>query len=241
MLANMRCGSMAKPCRAVATLPRVAVSARHSLHRPSTLKVVCMAHPRRIAKVSSQIQREVSDLLVNDKTLQAAVSPERATTDNVTAVASITHVHVTNDLQHVKVYVSIYSDQRGKKTAFNNLKKLESYVRGHIGKRVRLRLTPEIVFVYDDAREEAELVARVLEEEQRRMYGPPPTSSSAYDDDDEEDEEEGEEGFFDVDEADEKLLKGYSSDDIFKQPGPFDSMFTGGEHVPVRGGQGKRR
>jgi ribosome-binding factor A len=126
----------------------LAVPAAWSAITPTRLLV--QAHPRRIAKVASQIQREVSNLLVTDKVipvaqlhaaathpplavcrmqvLQAAISPERATTDSVTAVASITHVHVTNDLQHVKVYVSVYSDRLGKKTAFNNLKKLESCV-----------------------------------------------------------------------------------------------------------------
>jgi ribosome-binding factor A len=59
------------------------------------------------------------------QTIKDAIDPERAVTDVVTAVASITQVYVSNDLQYIKAYVSIYSDPRGKKTAFNNLKKLE--------------------------------------------------------------------------------------------------------------------
>ncbi len=39
-----------------------------------------------------------------------------------------------------------------------------------IGARVRLRLTPEIRFVYDDAEEEADLVARVIGREEVERY-----------------------------------------------------------------------
>lgn len=76
-----------------------------------------MAHPRRVAKVASQIQREISELLIYDPVVQTAVCQERKTSmdDQLSAVASITHVYVSNDLQVVKAYVSIYSDDIGKR------------------------------------------------------------------------------------------------------------------------------
>ena len=37
----------------------------------------------------------------------------------------------------VKIYVSIYSDDFGKKRAMSNLKRMESYVRREMGQRVR--------------------------------------------------------------------------------------------------------
>ncbi|KAL6756881.1 ribosome-binding factor A domain-containing protein [Haematococcus lacustris] len=124
-----------------------------------SLSVVCMAHPRRVAKVSSAIQRELSQLFLYDKVLSQAICPDRRLGgDEISAVASITDVYVSNDLQVVKVYVSIYSDSQGKKTAMENLKRLEPYVRRVMAQRVVLRLTPEYRFEYDDSIEEADLV-----------------------------------------------------------------------------------
>lgn len=59
--------------------------------------------------------------------LQEAICPERrfAMDNQLSAVASITSVYVSNDMQVVKVYVSIYSDERGKSRAMANLKRLE--------------------------------------------------------------------------------------------------------------------
>lgn len=58
--------------------------------------------------------------------MQSAISPNRKLGDDqLSAVASVTEVYVANDLQFVRVYVSIYSDEKGKKKAMENLKKLE--------------------------------------------------------------------------------------------------------------------
>eukprot|EP00878_Enallax_costatus_P036865 GHUV01041442.1.p2 GENE.GHUV01041442.1~~GHUV01041442.1.p2 ORF type:complete len:127 (+),score=15.24 GHUV01041442.1:632-1012(+) len=63
--------------------------------------LVCFAHPRRVAKVASQIQREISEMFIYDKVVQAAICPEKRAglDDKLSAVASITHVYVSNDLQ----------------------------------------------------------------------------------------------------------------------------------------------
>ncbi len=68
------------------------------------------AHPRRVAKVAKQIEREVGQLLISDKTMQAAVCPERRRGFDgaLSALASVTEVQISNDLQVAKVYLSIY-------------------------------------------------------------------------------------------------------------------------------------
>jgi ribosome-binding factor A len=93
------------------------------------------------------------------------ISPEeRMGVDNVISVmVTVADVEVSNDLQVVKVFVSILGDERGKKNALNGLKKLEGYVRRNIGKRVSLRLTPEIRFVYDDSFERGQRVSSLLD------------------------------------------------------------------------------
>ena len=83
--------------------------------------------------------------------------------DNVISVmVTVSDVEVSNDLQVVKVFVSILGDERGKQNAINGLKKMEGYCRRNIGKKVSLRLTPEIRFVYDDSFERGQKVSNLL-------------------------------------------------------------------------------
>lgn len=51
----------------------------------------------------------------------------------------------------VKVYVSVFGDERGKEVAISGLKSKAKYVRGQLGKRMKLRLTPEIRFIEDES------------------------------------------------------------------------------------------
>lgn len=141
--------------------------------------VTQMAHPRRVAKVAKQIEREVGQLLISDKVLQQAVCPERRRGFDgaVSALASVTEVQISNDLQVAKVYLSIYSDELGVAAAMEGLQKLEGYVRKHIGRQIRLRLTPEVRFVLDDSLERTERVYKLLDQVRKIESGqaePPP-------------------------------------------------------------------
>ena len=51
----------------------------------------------------------------------------------------------------VKVYVSVFGDERGREVAISGLKSKAKYVRSMLGKRMKLRLTPEIRFIQDDS------------------------------------------------------------------------------------------
>lgn len=51
------------------------------------------------------------------------------------------------------MYVSVFGDERGKKVAIEGLKAKTKYVRSQIGKRMKLRLTPEIRFIEDESME----------------------------------------------------------------------------------------
>jgi len=59
--------------------------------------------------------------------LQKAICPEkRAGLDSaLSAIASVTEVRLSSDLQVAKVYISIFSDDRGKETAMRQLSKLQ--------------------------------------------------------------------------------------------------------------------
>ncbi len=98
-----------------------------------------MATDRRIARVASSINREVSQILLQD-----------LKDDRVGAgMVSVTDVEVSKDLQHAKIFVSIYGDDEARAATMAGLHSAASYVRRELGQRVRLRRTPEVVFVED--------------------------------------------------------------------------------------------
>ena len=134
-----------------------------------------------MARVSKQIEREIGSLFVSDKVVQSAICPERrrGIDDALSAMASVVEVEITNDLQVAKVYVSIYSDDAGKASAMKGLQRLEGYVRKHIGRQIRLRMTPEIRFIQDESIERSERVFDLLkriEQIDQGVIEPPPIS-----------------------------------------------------------------
>ncbi|GAV60278.1 RBFA domain-containing protein [Cephalotus follicularis] len=131
----------------------------------SRSSIKCMANPRRVKMVAKQIQRELSDMLLTDKVLQFAVLPEASLGADryLSSLTSISDVEVSSDLQVVKVYVSVFGDDRGKEVAIAGLKSKAKYVRSELGKRMKLRLTPEIRFIEDESLERGSRVIAILD------------------------------------------------------------------------------
>jgi ribosome-binding factor A len=102
-----------------------------------------MATSRRVARVASLIQQEVSQMLIN------GIKDDRVGAGMV----SVTAVDVSNDLQHAKIFVSIYGTEEAKTETMAGLKSSTAFVRRELGKRIRLRRTPEVVFHEDQSLE----------------------------------------------------------------------------------------
>jgi ribosome-binding factor A len=98
-----------------------------------------MATDRRVARVAELIKREVSQLLFS------GIKDDRVGTGMV----SVTDVDVSGDLQHAKIFVSIYGTDAARAETMAGLKSATGYVRSELGHRIRLRRTPEIVFLED--------------------------------------------------------------------------------------------
>nr|GMC89234.1 probable ribosome-binding factor A, chloroplastic [Ipomoea batatas] len=169
--------------------------------------VKCMANPRRVKMVAKQIRRELSDMLLTDKVLQYAVLPEAAlgADQYLSSLTTISDVEVSADLQVVKVYVSVFGDQRGKEVAIAGLKSKAKYVRSELGKRMKLRLTPEIRFIEDLSIERGSRVIAILdrikrenEKKEANLQANAKNDSSEHSEDDEdwEGEDPDDEGIF---------------------------------------------
>jgi ribosome-binding factor A len=111
-----------------------------------------MATNRRVSRVAELIKREVSQMLLN------GIKDDRVGTGMV----SVTDVDVSGDLQHAKVYVSIYGTEEAKAETMAGLKSATGYVRSELGSRVRLRRTPEVVFIEDHSIERGTKVLSLL-------------------------------------------------------------------------------
>ena len=98
-----------------------------------------MANSRRVEKLAALLRREVSELLVN------GVRDERIHQ----AMISITAVEVSGDLQHVKIFISLFGEEKKKAQVLIGLDESKGFIRSELARRLQMRRSPEIVFKID--------------------------------------------------------------------------------------------
>ena len=111
-----------------------------------------MATSRRVARVSELIKREVSKMLLQD------IKDDRVGAGMV----SVTEVEASGDLQHAKIFVSIYGTAEAKAETMAGLKAATGFVRSELGRRIRLRRTPEVIFLEDNSLERGDRILNLL-------------------------------------------------------------------------------
>ena len=75
---------------------------------------------------------------------------------------TVTSVDVANDLAHAKVYISVLGSEDEGKASLDTLNRAAGFIRTEIGKRIRLRHVPAIVFVYDPSIQHGAHIAKLL-------------------------------------------------------------------------------
>ncbi|MEB3172878.1 MAG: 30S ribosome-binding factor RbfA [Cyanobacteriota bacterium] len=133
-----------------------------------------MAQGRRVERVAALIRREVSELLLS------GIKDERVSQGMV----SITHVDVAGDLQHCKIFVSVYGSSDAQQQALAGLRSASTFVKGELGRRLQMRRTPEVVFVLDRGLEQGTSVLGLLNrlEAERQVKGEPAEGGAAFSD-----------------------------------------------------------
>ena len=132
-----------------------------------------MAPGRRVERVAALIRRETSELLIN------GIRDERVHQGMV----SITEVEVSGDLQHCKIFVSIYSEEEQRQQVLEGLQAASGYLRGELGRRLQMRRAPEVVFQLDRGIEKGTSVLNLLNrlEDEREKRGEIPPGSDVED------------------------------------------------------------
>lgn len=119
-----------------------------------------MATSRRVSRVSSLIKREVSQMLLTE------IKDDRVGAGMV----SITDVDVSGDLQHAKIFVSIYGTEEAKAETMEGLQSSARFVRRELGHRMHLRRTPEVVFIEDRSLERGDRMVHLLNQIQANRH-----------------------------------------------------------------------
>lgn len=111
-----------------------------------------MANSRRVARVAALIKREVSQMLLSE------IKDDRVGMGMV----SVTDVDVSGDLQHAKIFVSIYGTEEARIETMAGLESSVNYVRKELGSRMQLRRTPTVKFFEDRSLERGDNMLNLL-------------------------------------------------------------------------------
>jgi len=111
-----------------------------------------MLEYKRSDRIAEAIREEISSILlqeINDPRIQ---------------FVSVMRVEVSSDLQHAKIFVSIIGSDDKKQEAFKGLKSAEGFIQRKLGKRIRLRYTPQISFKMDTSVDKGMHICELLQE-----------------------------------------------------------------------------
>lgn len=104
----------------------------------------------RAHRVAEQMKQEMTDII------------SRRLKDPRVGFVTVTGVDVTGDLQQAKVYFTVLGDEEKKAATMEALEKASGFIRSEIGKRIRLRKTPEIFFEFDESIEYGNRIEKIL-------------------------------------------------------------------------------
>lgn len=106
----------------------------------------------RVGRVSEQIKKELSQII------QTELKDPRI------GFITITGVETTNDLSQSRVYLSVLGTEEQKEESLIALQKGSGFLRSELGKRMKLRHTPELQFKFDNSIEYGSRIETILEE-----------------------------------------------------------------------------
>lgn len=106
---------------------------------------------KRSEKVADMIQREISQMLL------------RTLKDPRIGFVTITRVAVSEDCRLAKIYFSVTGSPVERERSTEGLNSAKGYVRRELGRRMKLKYTPEITFQFDPSIEYAVHIGEIME------------------------------------------------------------------------------
>jgi ribosome-binding factor A len=130
-----------------------------------------MGQGSRPERVADQIRAEVTTIIA------------RELHDPGVGFVTVTRVLVTPDLQHARIYYTSLGDQTARRNTARALERASGFMRSQIGKRLRLRRAPEILFEFDESIGHQDRVEQLLKEIADTQPAPPDTPDAPDTDD----------------------------------------------------------
>jgi ribosome-binding factor A len=112
-----------------------------------------MSVPNRPARVASEFQHEISQLLA-----RGLKDPR------VTGFVTVTGAKMSPDLKEVTVYVSIHGDEKVRASTLEGLGAAAGFLQREAARNLKLRWVPHLRFVYDESVERGDRIERLLKE-----------------------------------------------------------------------------
>ncbi len=106
----------------------------------------------RTQRVADQIQRELADMIRTE-----AKDPR-------VRMITITDVEVTRDYAHAKIFYTIFNNNKEDNIATEEgLKHASGFLRSQLSSRMKLRVTPQLHFIYDESVERGLYLSRLID------------------------------------------------------------------------------
>jgi len=110
--------------------------------------------------VGRKYQRRVSELIH----IRLSNLLERKIKDPRLEMVTITDVEVSPDASRADVYFSALGGDQSREEAKEGLESAAGWLRRELGKQLRLRRTPELIFHYDRSVERGERISNILDD-----------------------------------------------------------------------------
>lgn len=107
---------------------------------------------QRLERINEQIKHELSSII------------SLKLKDPRVELVTITDVVVSKDLQQAKVYVTTLGDEEKRQQTLVALENAAGFFRTELGKTMKLRVTPTILFEYDYALQQGNRIEKLLSE-----------------------------------------------------------------------------
>jgi len=106
----------------------------------------------RLGRIADQIQRDVAELI------RSEVKDPRV------GLVTLTGVEVSSDQRHAKVFFTVLGDSGQVRLAAEGLGHAAGFLRTRLASILRLRVMPELHFVYDESVERGARLSQLIDE-----------------------------------------------------------------------------
>lgn len=106
----------------------------------------------RMSRINGEIQKAIAEI----------VSNRLNNPDLDGLIISISYVDTASDLSVAKVAVSVLSSDQTKDLVVAHLNKAKNYIRRELGKMIRLRVVPDLLFVVDNSYERGQKIMDLI-------------------------------------------------------------------------------